>query len=365
MKKIALVTGSTGLLGSWLICALLRSGRYSQIHTIARANSNASARARVFRLLKVIPHKINSKVFEKLTVIKGDVSAHNLGLGIGDLNSLEIGGVTDIFHVAAVADFNMSLTQIRPTNVVGTQNVFTMALALKQRRKKFPMRVHYISTIAIAGNSAGWFDENQFDIKQSFNNAYEQSKYEAEKIARKYFKSDLVVKIYRPAIITGDSKYGITTNFKMIYQPLHFLSHNLFQELPANGECLYSFVPVDKVADAISILSECNLSENSVHHLVNPYEIRLDAFIKMASRVLKFEKPLLLPLSKFRRNKLSEAQWKLIDPFVPYFNYRLRFKATATNNLLETLGFHWPKVDGILLKTLLDFCAKSKFIPLE
>lgn len=359
MNDSALVTGGTGLLGSWLICALLKSRRYHRVYAIVRGSSTSVAEARVRSLLKIIPHGLTARECRKLTVLRGDVSWPNLGLDLGDLRN-----VSDIFHTAAIADFNSTLAKIRPTNVIGTRRVFEMARALNHRRE-MPIRVHHVSTIAVAGDSKGWYDEDQFDVGQGFNNAYEQSKFEAEEIVREYGgrHHGLVVSIYRPAVITGDSKYGMTTNFKMIYQPLHFLAHNLFRELPGDQECLHSLVPVDKVADAIFLLSQRDSCGNNVYHLVNPNEITLDYFIESACRVLKFRKPLLVPLRKFDKSRLTKAQWKLIDPFVPYFNYRLRFKSARTNGLLESLGFHWPKVDGMLLKRLFEFCVQCKYIP--
>ncbi len=363
MRRSAVVTGATGLLGSWVVCALLRSGRYDRVYAIVRGASKKSAKSRVINILNFIPHRLKPHILEKLRVAKGDVLLPNLGLSFGDLKLLRDKAV-DIFHAAAVADFNMTLAQIRPTNVMGTRNVFKMALALKQQQMDAPIRVHHISTIAIAGNTKGWFNENQFNVGQKFNNTYEQSKYEAEKIAREYYRHNLVVKIYRPSIIVGDSRCGVTTNFKMIYQPLHFMVHNLFKELPANKACLHSFVPVDRVADAISILSEYDFFGNNVYHLVNPDEISLGRFIETASRVLKFKRPSLIPLKEFQRDRLSKAQWKLIDPFVPYFNYRLRFRKSITTNLLGSFGFHWPKINDSLLQKLYKFCIKSNFVPL-
>ncbi len=359
MKGNALVTGGTGLLGSWLICALLKSAKHKKVYAIVRALSNSIAQQRMDSLLKVIPHGLSSEKCSKLIVYKGDVSWPNLGL---DLDMLE--DVSDIFHIGAIADFNANLEEIRPTNVVGTRNVFEMARALNARQLDRPIRVHHISTVAVAGNSEGWYGEDQFNVGQSFNNAYEQSKFEAEEIAREFCGNGMAVNIYRPAIITGDSNYGITTNFKMIYQPLHFLAYNLFRELPGNKDSLYSFVPVDKVSDAISLLSQRNSGDN-VYHLVNPNEITLDFFIETASKIFKFKRPLLVPMSKFEKNRLSPTQWKLVDPFIPYFNYRLRFKSSQTNALLENFGFHWPEIDEKLLKRLFDFCIQCKYITLK
>lgn len=361
MNRIAFVTGGTGLLGSWLTRSLLTHG-YQQIYVLARGNAQYSAETRVYETLR--SHKsgsITQQAYKKITVITGDICKPRLSLSSRIISSL-LNRVTDIFHTAALADFCVPLEVIRGPNVIGTKHVLELALLLANRVNGPPLQVHHVSTIAVAGNLEGWFGEDQFEGGQRFNNSYEQSKFEAEQLVRNYKEKGLRVVIYRPGIITGDSKHGITTNFKMIYQPLHFIAHELVHELPANEHCFHSLVPVDKVAEAICLLINSSQPLDNTWHLINPYETRFGDFVDIASRIFHCQKPLLIPLEQFPRKRLSSMQWDLIKPFVPYFNYRLRFKADHTIHRLSSLGFRWPKMDDAMLAKLFRYCLQCGFI---
>jgi len=228
-----------------------------------------------------------------------------------------------------------------------------------------PLRVHHISTGAVAGTMEGWFDEDQFDCGQHFHNSYEQTKFEAEQLVREYREQNVNVHIYRPGIITGDSRYGMTTNFKMMYQPLHFIALGLFRELPGNAQSLHSLVPVDKVAEAICLLAGASRGVNSTWHIVSSYEVDLGEFIDTASQVFRCLRPKLIPLEHFPRRRLSQLQWSLVEPFVPYLNYRVRFKADRTNDVLRSFGFLWPRMDRAMLTKLFQYCIRCGYIRLR
>lgn len=361
MKRVALLTGGTGLLGSWLLRTLITRD-YQKIYVLARGSYQCSAERRVFKALRLHTNgELIRRTRKKIEVLDGDVRKINLGLSFKTVQALTE-SLTDIFHAAAIADFKIPLDVIRIANVAGSRNVFDLALRGNQRGN-IPTRIHHVSSVTVAGTSTGWFEENDFDRGQQFHNAYEQSKFEAERVAHAYQKQGLSITIYRPGIITGDSKSGLTTNFKMIYQPLHFLAHNLFHEFPANAQSLHSLVPVDQVAEAICSLSEVTLLGNHVWHLVNPTEITVGDFVDMASSVFHCRKPKLVPIEKFPRSQLTALQWNLIEPFVPYFNYRLRFKSKHTNTQLRTLGFRWSRMTPALLRRIFRYCAHYGFIP--
>lgn len=362
MKRVALVTGGTGLLGSWLLRGLIARD-YEKIYVLARGTRQRSAEDRVFDALRSHTNSVLiQRARKNVEVIDGDIRRPDLGLSPKTTHAL-LGHLTDIFHAAATADFRIPLDVIRVPNVAGSRHVFELAL-FGSRQGSVPLRVHHVSTVAVAGTSTGWFEESYFNRGQQFHNSYEQSKFEAEELAHAYRKKGLVITIYRPGIMTGDSKLGRTTNFKMIYQPLHFLAHNLFPELPANAQSFHSLVPVDQVAEAICLLSEVDPPGNpGVWHLLNPSEITVGEFVDTASRVFHCQKPKLIPIEQFPRSHLTALQWDLIEPFVPYFNYRLRFKAERTNTQLRALGFEWSCMTPAMLEQIFRYCVHCGFIP--
>ncbi len=359
MKRVVLITGSTGLLGSWLVRLLARRNQWEVI-ALVRATSDTQARNRLrASLLAHSDNDFAADVTKNVHVIRGDIREKWFGLGRKRALSL-LDQITDVFHSAAVADFNVPLRLIRVSNVKGTRHVCEFA-ALGKKAMNRKIHVHHISTVAIGGSLCGWFGEGQFDCGQLFHNPYEQSKFEAERLVREYRNQGLHVTIYRPGIITGDSKNGVTTNFKMLYQPLHFLSLELFAEMPADRRRLLSLVPVDRVAEAISLLSSDD-SDQSTWHLVNPYEVSIGELFDSAVQVLGCRKPVLVPVERFSRTRLTATQWHLIKPFIPYLNYKLRFKADFTNDRLKQLGFHWPRMTKSMLARLFQYCVTCGYV---
>lgn len=360
MNRIALITGGTGLLGVWLTRELALNG-FRKIYLLARRKAGESTEVRVRTSLTMMGNHVSKKIFEKIVVLEGELCDPKLRLPSKVMYALERDRVTDIFHVAALVDFRRALTTMRIANVRGTEHICGLASLLRQRTGLSPW-LHHISTVAVAGDLKGWFKETQLSCGQRFHNSYEQSKYEAEQVLLKYREKGSKVSIYRPGIMTGDSQYGITTNFKMMYQPLHFLAMKLFQELPGDGSCVHSLVPVDKVAEAICLLSTIEQTPNAAWHLVGPDVVRLDHFIDVASHVFRFKKPTLIPLEDFPHRRLSQLQWKLFSPFVPYFNYKIRFDASEANTRLARLGFKWPCIDRGFLEKLFRYCVRCGYI---
>lgn len=360
MGRVAIVTGGAGLLGSWLIHTLA-SHNYRKVFVLARGKGDITAKNRVFDALKFCRNGRGSFwKDEAIQIVRGDVCKAHLDLPSVTRTEL-LKQVTDVFHTAALTDLNASIDLLRQPNVTGTENVFKLALEAN-RITKHPIRVHHISSVTVAGDSQGWFSENQLTRNQHFHNAYEETKFEAELLAIEYRKRGLNIEIYRPGIITGDSLRGATSNFKTIYQPLRFLAHNLFKIWPGREDAILSLVPVDKVAEAIWLLSEAEKPPNGVWHLVNTEETSLDKLIEIGTAVFECRRPTLVPAEHFDSGQFSPSQWRMMRPFVPYLNYRLRFSATHTNAVLNDAGFRWPKVDENMLEKLYRYCAKAGFI---
>lgn len=362
MGKVIFITGSTGLLGSYLLKRLLSQDKdIRQIVALSRGKTQADAERRVLQTLKA--QSSSGEIggdLSLLRVIRGDITENRLGLPSRIYDSLSK-EVTVIYHSAALCDFNSPLPIMRKVNVHGTRNILDFALAC-QKKGDFK-RVHYISTIAVAGDKKGVFYEKELDIGQKFNNTYEKSKFEVEKLVGEYRRKALPIAVYRPAIIVGDSKTGYTNNLKMFYQPLHLFSLELFKEIPADKNTIYSFVPVDYTADAIVRISlDADVGKNSTYHITNPNMVKLDYVIDAASRYFGFQKPRFIQKIKFYLKRFSQLQRSLLDPFVPYFYYRLRFDARNSKAILKRSDFKWPKIDEPFLKKLYKFCIVCGFI---
>ena len=361
MRKTIFITGSTGLLGSYLLSKLSYGNPYENTEVVAltRGRTQKDAERRLLETLRKIPHSKSARR-SSLTVVRGDIAKRRLGLSKKAYDDLSR-RVSSIYHSAALAEFSIPLPIIRRINVGGTRNILEFAL-LCQKNGDFK-GVHYISTVAVAGSKNSTFYENQLDLGQKFNNTYEKTKFEAEKLVTRYRNKGLPIAVYRPSIIVGDSKTGYTNNLKMFYQPLHLFSLGLFKEIPADKKTVYSFVPADYTADAIvRIASASDIAKNSTYHIANPNMVRLDYVVDTASKYFGFQKPRFIRDRESCVKKFSELQRSLLDPFIPYFYYKKRFDTTNSESILKRSGFKWPNVNKLFLNRLYKFCIKCGFI---
>ena len=67
-------------------------------------------------------------------------------------------------------------------------------------------RFHHVSSIAVAGMLRGHFTEDMFDEGQELTHPYHRTKFESEQIARE--RGQGAWRVYRPAIVVGNSKTG-------------------------------------------------------------------------------------------------------------------------------------------------------------
>jgi thioester reductase-like protein len=221
---------------------------------------------------------------------------------------------------------------------------------------------HHVSTVAVAGTHQGMFYEDDLVVNQGFNNAYEQSKFEAERLVRDYQDRGIPAVVYRPGIISGHSETGHTSNFKVFYQPLHILSLGLFKVIPADRSSYHYISSVDAVAEAIYIISKKKEAINRTFHTINPAGVTLKYFLDLASKHFDFKIPEMIPLENFRQEMLTEIQWALIEPYVPYFNFKSLFDSGNAEVLLGCTDFKWPDVDERYFQRIFNYCLSSGFI---
>ena len=85
-------------------------------------------------------------------------------------------------------------------NVGGTTHAVELARALEVEH------LHHVSSIAVAGEYKGLFEEDIFDEGQKLPSPYHRTKFESERIVRE--QPYVPWRVYRPAIVVGDSQTG-------------------------------------------------------------------------------------------------------------------------------------------------------------
>jgi len=252
-----LLTGPTGLLGSYLLRDGLRAGR--RMAVVARGNRQESARARIETLLARW-EQLDGRPLPRPVVLQGDLAAENLGLDSSALRWIAR-HCDSVVHNAASLTFHGKDRAGEPwrSNVGGTRRLLDVC------RRTGIARFHYISTAYVCGKRTSRILESELDLGQAFCNEYEQSKLEAEQMVRQADFLDGPT-IYRPPIIVGDSATGYTPTFHGFYVPLkaaHVLVNQfargdheklLMGALGLSGDEHKNLVPVDWVSRVITYL---------------------------------------------------------------------------------------------------------------
>ncbi|MFA5389782.1 MAG: SDR family oxidoreductase, partial [Candidatus Omnitrophota bacterium] len=305
------ITGATGFLG-WDMAKDLLEDKGSRLYLLVRGKSGTAPQERVNKLIKKDYSGDEIKgIADRIEVIEGDITGPGLGID-KKLSKRLYEEIDTIYHSAALCEFGVKWERIETINVGGTKNVLEFAKKCASLK-----RFNHISTVALAGNFRGVFYESYLDKGQKFNNTYERSKFETEKLVHAYEKEGLNASIFRPGIITGDYVTGETDNFQMFYQFLHILSLELFDELPVNKDTKYGFSPVDYVAKAICLISS-GAGSGKTYHITNPNTVSFPSFLDKAASYFGFKKPALIPKEKYDFDKLTGFRRKLIDFYMPY-----------------------------------------------
>ncbi|HLB02783.1 MAG TPA: SDR family oxidoreductase, partial [Nitrospiria bacterium] len=279
---INLVTGGTGHLGISLIHWILE--RDNTVTLLVRSNSlkKFGGFHGIVRAVKSCGSDYPTDWIEQhINIVVGDIAKPRLGLAQREYQELSR-KTTAIYHLAALLDLTAPWELLQDVNIEGTRHVLDFGLACVDRAEF--LGLYHISTFAVAGTATGTFYETDLDCGQQFNNHYERSKFEAERLIAAYREKGLCISIFRPSIIVGDSRTGETRSFETLYKPLHFLSLGLFDQIPARGSTKLNLAPVDSVAEAIHRIVEKNEAKNLTYHLINNQEITCEFLIKVASR---------------------------------------------------------------------------------
>jgi thioester reductase-like protein len=303
-----LLTGATGFVGMELLRRFLSAGD-RQIYALVRASDDHAAAERL-------------PAHSRLTAVAGDIAQPGLGLSRASADRVT-GDVSTVVHCAATVSFDLPLDESRRVNVDGTRNVVDTAARCPGLE-----RLSYISTAYVAGEPPGLFREDQLDVGQSFRNAYEQSKFEAERMIRER-APDLPVQILRPSIIVGDSRTGHTSSFNVLYGPLKAFARGRIPAIPARRSSPVDIVPVDYVADRAYELATSG-PDGTFHLVAGRNATTVGRLLELSSRHLRRPSPTVLPPGLYRRAvhpwlRRKYGGLRRMEVYFPYFSMRVRF----------------------------------------
>ena len=249
-----LVTGATGFIGSNLVQRLLARGE--SVHAIVREGSRE-------RFEATAQHWPGG---EKLKLVSGDLLEPMMGVS-EEWIAEHRGKIDHAFHLAAIYDMTASEARNEELNTGGTAHLLELVAELQ------PGTLHHVSSVAVAGSYEGVFTEQMFDEGQTLPSPYHRTKFESEKLVRDL--SAVPWRIYRPAVVIGDSRTGKIDKvdgpyyfFKAIRRARNVLPSWLPLIGPEIGET--NIVPVDFVADAIVEIAHKPGLDGGAFHLASP-----------------------------------------------------------------------------------------------
>ena len=108
------------------------------------------------------------------------------------------------------------------------------------------------STAMVSGDRGGTVYEEDLDAGQKFHNAYERTKYDAERLVRAAMRQ-LPITVMRPAIIVGDSATGEIDKLDGPYYLMVLIATNasgLRLPILGRGDAPLHLVPIDYVIEA-------------------------------------------------------------------------------------------------------------------
>jgi len=264
------VTGATGFIGRRLV-ELLLDKRQGKVFVLVREGSLE----RLEDLIERWRVAAGASAAKRVEPVIGDLRRPLLGVEQERVTELR-GKIVNFFHLAAVYDMTAPSELNTAVNVGGTTHAVELARALEAEH------FHHVSSIAVAGEFKGLYEEDMFDEGQKLPSPYHRTKFESERIVRE--QPYVPWRVYRPAIVVGDSQTGEMDKIDgpyYFFKAIQRMRQLLPEWTPLVGLDLgnTNVVPVDWVVDALEHIAHEPDLDGKAFHLTDPRRQRVDELI--------------------------------------------------------------------------------------
>jgi nucleoside-diphosphate-sugar epimerase len=198
VNRVVLLTGASGFLGNALLEAFVTNHPDDCFFVLSRA---ASTRA--------LQERFSGIDNNRLQFLHGDLRQVDLGLSTAD-RSILLEQTTEVWHLAASTTFDeKKAPELTSVNVDGTRELLELV-----RKARNLQNFYFTSTAYIVGADREVTPEDELPAVKCFNNTYEASKWQAEKLVR---ESGLPFTIFRPSVLLDRSDGQCGGNARMMY----------------------------------------------------------------------------------------------------------------------------------------------------
>jgi len=368
------LTGATGFLGSFLLTALLERTD-AKVCCLLRGTDPAALCARLNAALK--RYQLPSVHFgDRVECIGGDLTQPFLGLGEARFCALSE-KLDGVYHCAADVNLMQDYDALRPANVLGTKQILRL-ISLGQ-----PKALHHVSTVGVfmlLPPTNGVVDEDD-DIGDGGELliGYQQTKWAAEKLVQNAASRGLPCAIYRPGVISGDSRTGIMDRGQLgSRQLLSQLRYGMVPDLQMSVD----MAPVEYVGNAIAHISLRPDCSGGRFHLCNPNPITLQEMTSVFTR-LGFSVS-TVPFMAFKAlldtvDATDTGIFPLLSHFAKDVSFNdgaeavalqraleavttRKFSCTHTLESLQGSGIECPRIDDRLIGTYTAFLRREGLI---
>lgn len=326
-----LITGANGFLGAQIATQWLCSDARARIGCLVRGADAETARHRLHDALRqaALDQAVQVDVadlLERTQVIHGD---------LGDADWIEtardwLSGPTELFHCAADLSFrDADRARVRKVNVEGTR---ALLAALPQMHQI--VAFNYISTAYVAGDRQGEIREDERYRPRTFNNPYEESKWDAETLVREVcVDARLPWRIFRPSIIIAHSvthRMSAQSGFYQVFETLLQFGRRKESSgaeqilLPVPHGTTLDLIPVDVVVEEILALIALGVaSTNQTFHITSEAPLSLAEVLRELSPLSGV--PLAAGGVLCRTSAAATLVSRRLRYYMPYFSFVRRF----------------------------------------
>jgi len=258
-----LITGGTGLLGSFLLLRLCREGK--SVKALKKADSSTVITKRIFNY-----YDDGAELFNKIQWHEGNILDYS-----SLLHALD--GIQTVFHCAGMVSYDKKDHDLLyTTNVEGTKLLVNACL---EKKTEYLCHVSSIAALGNEKNKDQQIDEQSHLDPTSHFSVYSKSKYEGEKEVWRGMAEGLKACIVNPGIIIG---MGDPT--KGSSQLISFISKiSSFYPIGTNA-----FIDVRDTADIMYLLSQQKITGHRFVLVEGNYTYK-EIFSKMAYHLNKRE----------------------------------------------------------------------------